>query len=335
MNNTGRAVFLTASGDPFILSLVMRLYRERWRDEVESFYIGYNNYANVSTQVVQELFAHLVTDDKIRLVYHPKGVGPGKPIADMAHVATEPLVMLLEEDGYIFKPGKVDECFQQIETGVVDALGSPRGSCGPEIWEASKTKYGLDYTGYGDVGPNFWPNFFFCNRSDLLNTDMNFDSKTFKAGEYCPQLDHTFATDNHGDTFVWASMQMRANGVRFGTIPQYHASPDELWFAGQQVDKWSEKVDCGWIHAGSLSAGIGGYITGAPFVTDDDGARFEMETRCAFWKLALAATPTDWFFSLRGTYAAGIERLIANSHLSADRVQRKYNLYKDLMELPV
>lgn len=325
-----RAVFISAGGDCFILLTVLKLWKEHWYDEVDRVYIDYNS--SMKRDVVNELFV-LLDDPKIHFIYHPTGVGNGTPITEMAQIAKEDYVMLLEDDGFIFTPGKVDECFKRIESGEVDALGSLRFSCGPEIGEALKKKYDLDYTGYGDVGPNVWPNFFFCKRADLLKTDLNFASYEFKEGVYYPELDHTMLTTEYADTFGWACMQMRHQGVRFGDIPQFHADPWEIENKEKNEGNWI-KENPYWLHGGSLSSGWSGYLsldTPHPHDTTDDTVKREMESRVAFWMIC--ANAIDGFNNFKYDYQKGIDNLIRDCNLDRDRIGQKVGIYKTLMQL--
>lgn len=327
-----RAVFLSAGGDPMIASLTIKLWKERWYSEIDKFYVNYNNHAGVPTEVVKELMGNLVDDPKIRIIYSPRGIGNGMPITEMTKIAQEDLVMLIEDDGFIFSPGIVNECFQRIEKDQCDAVGSPRGSCGQEVWNAAQKKYNLDYSGYGDVGPNYWPNFFFCKREDLLKTDMNFASKAFKEGEYFKELDHTFKETNYGDTFVWGCIQLRYNGVRFSSIPQYHASPEEIEYYEKHEEKWATGANPRWVHGGSLSAGWGGYLSGRLPDVSTPSAKLEIETRVAFWTLAMDMTAG--FEDFKKDYHQGLVNLTRGARLSEDRIMRKYNIYKALLRLP-
>jgi len=326
-----KAVFLSAGGDPFIASLVLKLWKERWYDEVDKFYICYNNHAGVPVNVASEFIAEAVKDPKVHLIYHPTGIGNGMPITEMAQIAKEDLIMLIEDDGFIFSSGMVKWCFQQIESDLTDIVGSPRGSCGPEIWEASKVKYGLDYSGYGDVGPNWWPNFFFCKRSDLLKTDLNFGSITFTPGQYCKELDYEFKEVNHGDTFVWACIQLRALGLRSLAVPQYHAHPHDIEYAKTKQQSFAFDGQAKWIHGGSLSAGWGGYLSGRLPDVSTDIAKQEIETRVAFWYIAVGEA--RGFVDFTVNYLQGIEDLIKNAQLNRTRIEDKIQLYRQLMKI--
>lgn len=325
-----KAALLSASGDPFLLLMQIKLFQERWYSEVDKLYIGYNNYSGVPSGVISELFSRIIPDRKISIVYHPNGVGAGRSIAELALVAKEDLLLLLEEDGFIFTPGKVEEMFKRIESGEVDALGSPRMSCGVEIAQALKEKYGLDYSGYGDVGPNYWPNFFFCKREDLLKTDLDFNSKSFDKGVFYPELNHEMGETEMGDTFVWASMQLRHLGIRIGDIPQFHASPYEIDEVKEQKRNWMGTVPF-WLHAGSLSVGVEGFFNKKYPDVSSDIALQEMETRIAFWMIV--SSIVDGFVDFKYGYQKGIEDLVNNCHLDRDRIGQKIGIYRNLIQV--
>lgn len=325
-----RAVFVSACGDPFILMMAHKLFKENFYDEVDKFYINLNNNANVPSDAISEVLARLSQDPKVHIIYHPEGIGNGMPITEMTLIAKEELVMLLEDDGFIFTSGIVDECFKRIESGEVDAVGSERFSCGPEIGEALKKKYNLDYSGYGDVGPNYWPNFFFCKRQDLLDTDMNFASQSFPPESHWKELDHTFKEQNYADTFGWATMQMLHKGVRFGSVPQNHASPYEISDKRAKLLNWiGEPMK--WIHGGSLSASWGGYLEEATPDVSIEIAVYEMETRCAFWRIC--ADVVEGFDDFKDKYKKGIDGLVQRAGLSEERIKEKYDLYKGLLKI--
>lgn len=327
-----RCAFMATAGDPFSTLLVYKLFKKVWYDEVDAFYININNHCQVPKEVTAELLYKLSLDPKIHLIYHPRGIGNGPPITEMVHICDKDLVLLLEEDGFIFSPGVVSGCFQQIESDLVDAVGSPRFSCGVEVGEAAQKKWHLNYGGYGDVGPNFWPNFFFCKKSDLLKTDLDFGSHTWQAGEYCPKLDHTFKEVNHGDTFVWMSVQLRALGLRFGTVPQHHASPYEISDKARGEQNWHKATQpFDWIHAGSLSAGWGGYLSNRTPDVSNESAMLEIETRVAFWTICMEEA--EGFEDFKMQYKQGIEGLIANAGLDKNRIKNKYTLYKEILKL--
>lgn len=326
-----RAAFLSAGGDVFIASMVLELWKKYWYDEIDHMWICLNNHAGTPKEAISEFLAKWSQEPKVRIIFSPQGWGNGKPISLMTKCSDDDLVMLLEDDGFIFTPGKVNHCFQQIESDLTDALGSPRFSCGQEIAEALKQRYSLDYSGYGDVGPNFWPNFFFCKREDLLKTDLNFGSKTFLEGQYYPELNHQMEKTEHGDTFVWGCIQLRALGLRSQNIPQFHCSPTEVQDKDQKTMNWIGETPY-WLHGGSLSTSWNGYLTGNPPDLSNDNAIKELETRIAWW--TICSDVVDGFDDFKVQYKQGIENIL-NNHSAFDRkrVDQKISLYRGLLKV--
>lgn len=326
-----RAALLSTCGDPFILLFGVKLWQQRWHNEIDKLYINFNNHVGVSPEVVAECFAELVKDPRIVFVYHATGIGNGLPQVELLKLVTEDLVLLLEDDFYIFRPHFVDAQFRRIESGETDILGSPRGSCGKEVWEAAQKKYNLDYSGLGDKGPTWWPTGFYCKRKDLLKTDLDFGSKEYKAGEYFEEIDHTFQQTEYSDTFAWASLQLRYLNLRSIDIPQFHASPEEIEYYEQKSNKWEPGTEIGWIHAGSLSAGWGGYLLGRLPDTSTLQAKMEIETRCAFWKIAM--DEVKGFEDFKKEYTKGLINLTEQARLSTERIQKKINIYRNLLQI--
>ena len=327
-----RIAILSSGGDIFLSSLVLKLFKERFYDEIDEMFVCYNNHAQIPLSVAQEFIKNVMEEPKARIVYYPMGVGNGVPIKQGVLLAPDDsLILLLEDDGWVFTQGKINECFERIESGETDLLGSPRGSCGQEIWNAAQTKYNLDYTGEKDVGPTWWPNFLFCKRKDLLRTDLNFASKEYKAGEYVKEIDHTMVETQYSDTFAFASLQLRYLGIRSEEIPQFHCSPTEM--ADKQLGKmnWRNNQSPYWLHVGSLSSGFGGYLSGQIPDVSTDMAKWEIETRVAGWKIACDLT--EGYVNFRKEYLMGIEDLIQNAKLDNGRIQAKYSLYRSLLRM--
>lgn len=321
-----KAAFISAGGDPFLTLFTLQLWKKWWYDEVDRIYVCFNTEMD-SSKFKNETISRITDDKKVVLIYTPYQLGYGEPIRQMLELCREDLVLLLEDDGFIFTPGFVSGVFKGIENGEYDMAGSPRRSCGQEIWDVSKEKYNLNYEGLGDKGPNFWPNFFFCKRSDLLKTDMNFGPTGFQPGDYCKELDYTFKEVNAGDTFVWTSMQLRAMGLRIKEIPQNHASPTEMEDRDKKVGLWMlPHID--YIHGGSLSSGWSwnGFLLGRQPIVD----KRELETRVAFW--AIASDFVSGLDEFKKDYKKGIENLVIQG-LDGGNIRTKYNIYKELMRL--
>lgn len=328
-----RIAILSAGGDPFIASLVLKLWKDRWYNEIDKMFVCYNNHAGVPLEVSGEFLNKVVQDPKVHVIYHPRGIGNGMPITEAVLVSKpEDLIMLIEDDGYIFESGAVNKCFQLIESDLADVVGSPRFSCAAEIAEASKELYGLDYSGYGDMGPNWWPNFFFCKRSDLMKTDLDFSSKSWQPGEYCSELNHSFKELSHGDTAVWNNIQLRSLGVRATSVPQHHAGPNEITDKENGEQNWHPTQSWfPWIHGGSLSAGWSGYLSGTLPDLSNENAILEIETRVAFW--TIASDVIDGFTEFKKEYKQGIENLVQKGNLNRERIAQKIAIYRELLKL--
>lgn len=322
-----RAAFISAGGDPFLSLLMLRLFK-RWRDEVDKLYICYN--ADISSDIPEYLKEQFTQDPKITWIFVPKPLGFGDPVKECLKVCNEDLIVLLEDDGFVYEPGLLDSMFKRIESGECDALGSPRFSCSPEISEASKIKYNLDYSGTDDVGPNFWPNFLFLKREDLLKTDLFFGGKGWKKGEYIKELDLTCENDLAGDTFVWTCIQLRAMGVRFISVPQNHASPSEI--EDVPLKRYNHKNGfIGWIHGGSLSSGWNVFLVNPPAEPEGMGKQ-EFETRAAFWQL-ISDTESIPNIEFIQRYKEGINNFIEKCALDTFRIKQKYDFYKYLLQI--
>ena len=323
-----RGVLLSTCCDPFTTSFCLKFWKERWYNEIDHFYINLNNHCQVPPEVIGEFMKDWANEPKITFIYHSTGKGNGPPQVELLKICEQDLILLLEEDFFIFEPGIVDGYFKKIESGECDLLGSPRYTYG-EVADAAKLKYNLDYSGEGDKGFGWWPTGFYCKREDLLKTDLDFGSKAYLAGETFKELDYTFKENNYTDTFTWTSLQLRYLGLKAIEIPQNHASPNEIEEFNRKELKWVEKPK--YIHGGSLSAGWSGYLSGQIPDLSNQNAILEMETRCAFW--SIAADATEGFEDFKKLYKDGIETLIVNGKLDRNRINKKIMIYKDLMQL--
>lgn len=325
-----RCAILPSSGDPFILSLFLKTF-QTWKDEVDRLYICYNHNADSS------LFFFLknkVDDPKITFIYVDHSLSHGEAISTCLKAGNEELIFLIEEDAYAFRKGFIDHYFKMIESGEYDMLGSPRFSCTDGIAQATKDKYNLNYEGDRDCGPNFWPNFVFVKRSDLMRTDLNFASKAWNVGETIPYLDLKCERQEVGDSFVWMSIQLRGLGLKIKDILQCHASPDESDQKKNGLGKWHYPDEFGWIHVGSLSAGMTWLLQkNYPTVIINDYALQEFETRMAFWMMAVHLEDYKDIYQLQMDYEGGIVEMTAMLQMKPGRILEKIRMYSDLLSL--
>lgn len=310
-----RAALCPAS-DPFVALLFFKFFKDVWSDEVDKLYVCYNS--DIDKKIVDYVERRFRESPKVVWIYVDHPIGNGEPLNRCLDVCGEDLTVLMEDDGYIYRKGVVDECFARIESGECDALGSPRGSCDPELYNIAMMRFNYPSGFYGDVGPNFWPVFFFVKRKDLLRTDQNFASKTFRAGEWVKELGWAPTVDQCGDTFVWASIQLRAMGLRFCYVPQCKVHPSH--------NRLQDLPPFGWMHAGSLSSGWHGRLLRGHYSPDKLSHVHEFldhETRVAFWKMAANLEDYEEIAEFKKAYLLGIERLIDHYGLDRGRIAEK------------
>lgn len=343
-----RAALLPTPGDPFLIHLWMQSFEKIWFDEVDKLYVNVNSC--LPKHVVGSVIKRLQRNGKTEVSYDDHMLDHGNSITKLVRSCTEELVMLIEDDAFIFKRGRVDGCFRSLEKGEYDFMGSPRGSCELKIFYRGMEKFDQPTVGF-DTGPNFWPNFFFCRRSDLLKTDMNFCGMTFQKGRYIPVLDWTVDEDNaHSDTFVWASLQMRSLGLKAGYVEQYKMHPNDFDERRTRTNCFSPKA--GWLHSGNLSGSLHSWLRtedGYPLasspgavpidmsVTPDEarghGMQDEFERRAAFLILAHETSLGEYedIEDFRRAYRKGIDLLVRRYLLQTDRLERRTRMYKKLL----
>lgn len=252
-----RAVLLPTPGDPFLLKYWLENYDKYWRTEADHLYIHLNT--PIEKEVVKYEIG-LFEKYGVNYKYVDHQIEHGDAINELLDWVQEEYLMLVEDDAYIFTRGTVNACFSSLESGEYDLVGSKRGSCSFEILETAKQKWGLDYTGYGDQGCNFWPCYLFTKTETLKKTDRRFGARAWKRGELVEPLNHIIENEEvaNGDTFVNTSLQLRAMGLKILCIPQYHGSPDDLKHYESKENLWDGQST--WTHVGSLSSGVGGVL---------------------------------------------------------------------------
>lgn len=325
-----RAAFLPTPGDPCLLTLWLQYY-ERWADEVDRLYVYVNS--NSPKPIIKYIEDKIAKAPHTFFIYQDHQIEHGEALRQMVQLATEDYIMFVEDDGFIFKAGKVDSVFKSIEEGEFDIVGSKRGSCSLFIYQEASRIWGLDNSGYGDHGPNFWPNFFFAKREDLLKV-TNFGARHWEAGERIEPIKAAAPEEQASDTFVEGSLQLRAMGLRVGYEPQYHGATDDVLDYENRTNIWDGQAP--WLHAGSLSSGFHGMlkpdyeINPAHFSTTQE--KLELERRIVFYQMAHDsvtnnANTSQWL----SEYQAGMVRLVKGYNLDRERISRRIAMYKEVM----
>jgi len=323
-----RAVIVPTPCNPFLLTYWLDMYLKNIAGEVDTLYV----HANATIE--QDVFGYIkemLNIPNIVFKFTDHQVEHGNAIDEILDQVTETHVMLIEDDCFTFKPGLVDEMFTLIESGDYDIVGSKRGSCGQEILDASQLKYGLDYSGYGDSGCNFWPAYFFIKTDDLRATDRHFQAKEWKAGTYIPELDYTVKENQYGDTFVNTSIQLLAKFPqdRIKYIQQYHASPADDILSVRKMGLFNGKAKH--THVGSLSSFNARRELNPP-IMNNDMEKKEWERRIAFWLKGweVAQPVNNGILGYSNLYKQKLDELIEKMGLSIERIKRFQSIYRRL-----
>jgi hypothetical protein len=312
-------------------------------------------------QPVLDYINELCTADpaKITYIYNKEKGQHGDKILRGLLAATETHVMLIEDDAYVFKPGMVDWCFKQLESGEFDIVGSKRGSCSDEISNRARALWGTTVEGAGDQGCNFWPCYFFSTRELLLQTDRNFNSRAWVQGELITPL-HDYAVDVPvvaGDTFVNTSLQLR-NIVperRILYVPQYHAHPDDFKHFTQQTQYTPFDGHASWTHIGSLSSGVDGALmdnqgrslarrlidppkgeTILPEAwchTESEMEVMEWERRVQWWQSFWDNRDPEKIQEFADLYRKALDQIIIQFKLNKKRIKQRQLIYKEAFNL--
>jgi hypothetical protein len=248
-----RAALLPAGADPFLNAYWLRHYRQ-WANEVDELLV---QVCGQDDPEIREYIQGCVDAVPHAAVVFTERIDHGAVIGQLIDRTSADLVMLCEDDAFVRRRGCVDYQFKRIESGETDVVGCPRGSASPELIQLANARFGQHQVLSGETGPALWPCFLFAKRGDLLRTDHNFGAAGWPGGREIPGLGKT-VNEVAGDTFVWASFQLRLMGLRISLEPEYRA----------QKEKLAEWTDAPWFHVGSLSSGYGSYFLSGQDTTD-------------------------------------------------------------------
>lgn len=346
-----RAAFLPFPGDPFLLHYWLKNFNKFWSNEVDRLYIAHNSAIEPEIAEYIEDLARRMVGDKLTFLYTSRQTDHGIVINEMLDACNEDHILLVEDDGFIFKPGVVNHWFEMLEVGRFDVIGSKRGSCSLEILDYAKKKWSLSYEGLGDQGPNFWPCFLFTSKKILLDTDRNFRARAWDRGEMIEQLDYVVDVDRVvGDTFVNTSLQIRDKVPkdRIHCVPQWHGSPDDI--ADYENKRYLFGGDAYWCHIGSLSSGVGGILCNdkgyslstkkdgepqypnaiLPGWCNSEGEKNEWERRVQWWFTFWQNREPGMIDEFAEQYFNAIQRIIQQYGLSPKNISRRQEIYKTL-----
>ncbi len=216
-----RAALLPTPGDPFLVAYWLRNFRV-WRREVDVLRVLVNGQADCHAL---DLIAAEVAAAGGEFDWLPEMTDHGVLLGELIDGCDADTVLLVEDDAYVRNPQMVAACFQRIERGEVEVVGSPRGCASAFLLERAERRWPeLPATGTEDTGHALWPSFLFARRETLLATDRNFGAQSWQAGELVPGLRARAPEPVSADTFVATSYQLRDRRVPIALVPQYRLS---------------------------------------------------------------------------------------------------------------
>lgn len=324
-----RCALLPTLGDPLISHLWLDRYKKTFKDEIDHLYVFINS--PMSEDFI-EYSRKLYEDAGATVIVENNTVSHGVALRKLFDISKESTILLIEEDCYPLKRGAIDRIFRGLESGEFDVAGSPRGSCGKELWDEAATRWGLDYSGYGDKGPNFWPNMFFTTRNIFSLTDLNFSERMYESGEFIPSLNYTVKEPQCGDTMVHMSLQIRNLKPVIREIPQYHGSAFDLNDFYERTGIYAPDVT--WVHTGSSSSLLN--IVRDTSVPDTlvDADKLELERRLSWWILSWEdfsdSIDNPSVKRVMNTYVENVNNIIMRGGLSVSNIKILVKSYRGL-----
>lgn len=319
-----RAVLLPTTGDPFTTAAWISSYNKCYKQHIDKLYVC------VNSPVEKLVFDYVVTSFKdlgAEVLEFDRMLDHGPGLTNLLDLCKEDYVFISEDDFYVQNPNKISEWFQIVESGRADLVGSMRGCVGQEIIQAAARKFGLGGREAGQ--PSFWPCLLVAKAEDLRRTDKNFAGKRFDTGVHIPELNFTPKKTTGGDTFVWASIQLRALGLRVHQVDQNRLIDVLL----------RRQFPPQWVHVGSGSNSLNGHLLDENMIpiantrmtkpkgfppVPDNGIREHYERKFAWWKVFNEQYPikdpqANYFNKM---YRDAVARSIAGCGLRAHMVAK-------------
>lgn len=252
-----RAILLPTVGDPFLISAWLSLYQKYFKSEVDKVYIL---VASDIDDAILNYSYDLCASYGCTVFKEKRSINHGDAIRYLLERCTEDYICLLEDDLFVLKSGALTNEFLKVEGGQCDIVGSTRSCASAQLINLIANKFNLH--GQHSVEhalnqcPNLWPCLFFSKKEALLNTDRDFNNKVWLPGSRIDPLNFDVNEVFTSDTFVWASIQLRAAQHRFMYCHQQHASNVDVGHFGTTSGLFDPSTT--WVHFGSLSSGFCG-----------------------------------------------------------------------------
>lgn len=302
-----RAALLPSGPDPFLLAYWLNHYRT-WADAVDSLDVvvcGQND-PELREYVEQQIAAV----PHASVIFLKKITDHGRALDILVADTAADIVVLCENDAFVRTPAVMSECFARLESGEVDLIGTPRSYASDEILARAASLWGFE----NGLQLAFSPAFLFAHMRDLSQVKYDggyprFSGTRWPAGRRIDSLDMVPNEELVGDTFVGASLQLRAMGLKIETRPAYRSN--------------EATADAPWFHVGSLSAGYGLAFLGSETTRQDAIANVGADShdwyrRVAWWQRMWRATGGPE--RQRGEYISALNAFIADAGLARDQI---------------
>jgi hypothetical protein len=324
-----RTALLQTPGEACTVAYWLRNF-ETWRDEVDELIVLVNNlyYGDIA-----KFDQRAIEAAGGKVIFAEGRVQHGDCIDRLvseAH-AKDPngLVVLVEDDAYVRKPGAVRAAFDRIEAGETDIIGSPRYQ---DAWDSPvEGSWGPLTKDWSEIGRVLWPTFLFARSADLLATNRRFGYDTWDVGdvipglgiEVTPELCAYIGTGAYAalDVFYGTTYQLRAAGHRIE-----HVNHVRVW-TPESTERWVAE-DPPWVHATELSTILGAVM---PLFPGEDGlptpeipdlaAGGGRWTRCVAWWQRLARSNPDLPGHVE-RYLGWLERFIVKADIDRAELVR-------------
>jgi glycosyltransferase involved in cell wall biosynthesis len=249
---------------------------ETWGEYVDQLVVCVNGPDTAEAQALYEKAG-------AKVISFPDRLGHDGAINALLDATDAEYIVLCEDDAYVRKPEAVDLAFRQIDSGVVDIVGSPRH----EDYASSPLQHWPDDVNDSptELRRGFWPAFLFARRNDLLSTNRYFGDTRWNVGERIAGWRTVTMEDClfvgispdfvHLDTFFGTTMQLRAKGLRIDLVHHVRL------FDAAAADQWLAE-DPPWFHVTGLST-LDEALSGRTDLPDLDEHGGLWTRRLAWW----------------------------------------------------
>ena len=301
------AALLPTPGDPFVVSYWLRNYERVWRGEVDELHVLVNGQTDRDASAFVLVAIEALPEARARWTIHR--LGHGEALRGLVDDCGADIVVLMEDDAYVRKPGAVRRALERVADNPDSVVGSPRGGMSPEVGEAALARFGPVIGPDGSEGHGLWPAFLFARRLDLAiaSAVAGLESRSWAPGEPVPGIDVAFDREVTTDTLTAAAFVLRSR-CRVFLAPQHK----ELW----QKDL-SLSSDPPWFHAGGLSNAdlLAGVPDHAPRDVGGTNEGLDWAHRCWWWRRAVDSAG-DRAPDLAARYRASFDELVARAGIA-------------------